>query len=290
MSHKQGFFLKLAFLLFTLLLGGCGSTSLTPTSEPLPHTATPEPTSAALDPTATVPTSTGVIPEFVNHDAPELAPDMSVFEAECGAPDAQGYVSCEPPSDPLGALGCDAIFGPLPDAVGALDPAYPIAYCTARNANPDVDIERVWMNYAYQPEGNYFYITGCRASQYVRFVIYKDGQFALVKTEDEFRELFAPIETEQEALGYVLAVTGLDDLYDLEYNADLEYFGDFLEDTHATTVADGYVVNLFQKEVCGCGPHPTYAVSFHVTSEGYVKQIERVMAFKDPAEDGMCID
>jgi hypothetical protein len=124
----------------------------------------------------------------------------------------------------------------------------------------------------------------------LRYVIFQDNRFILIETEDEFRKTFAPLETEDEALAYVKATTGLNAFYDLKPDTNYEYFVDMIEDTHVDKVADGYWVYLYMTDVFGCGPHPTSSVAFHVTPEGNILQREVKQVFKNPAEDHMCVD
>lgn len=271
-----------------LLLVGCGSGQAMSTSAPTPATTS---TLSPATPTPILLTPTAAFPRFINHTPPELAVDFEAFERECGPLGKHGVVTCKPETGPLAALECDEISGPPSDLLGALDPAYPIAYCTTRDGEKTDGVEWVWLgDYAYSPQGDYFYVAGCMLHGYERYVVFRDTQFVLIETEDEFRGLFAPIETADEALSYVLAVTGLNAYYGLELDSEYEYFVDVIEDTHVDPVADGYVVHLFQEEICGCGPHPTSAVDFHVTPEGFVRQIRLEAIYKDPAQDNMCID
>ncbi len=145
-------------------------------------------------------------------------------------------------------------------------------------------------NYIYNPEGEYFFMSGGLGQVFFRYVILQEDKFVLIKTESEFREIFAPIETKEEALGYVKAVTGLRDYYGLEFNPEYQYFVNNLEDTHVEITKDGYLVNLYYNEAFGCGPHPTYNVDFQVTSQGYIQQMGTEKVFTDPSQDEMCVD
>ncbi len=145
-------------------------------------------------------------------------------------------------------------------------------------------------SYIYQPEGSYFYRSGGLLPVLFRYVIFQDNHFVLIENEDELRKVFVPLERPDEALAYVQAVTGLESLYDLKFDPQYEYFVDVVEDTHVDQVADGYLVYLYRQDVLGCGPHPTYQVTFHVTSEGIIQQREVKQVFKNPAEDRTCVD
>jgi hypothetical protein len=181
----------------------------------------------------------------------------------------------------LAALSCEEIRKPS-DLLGALEPSYPIAICYAHPLGAD--------NTKMIEEGKYFYNTGGIIPAYVRYVVLQDDQFVLIETEDEFRAIFAPVTTEEETLSYVLAVQDLSAYYDLERDPRLQYFVDEIEDTYVEVTANGYLVHLFYYEVFGCGPHLTYAVDVHVTTQGYLEVVNREKIYKDPSEDNLCVD
>jgi hypothetical protein len=179
--------------------------------------------------------------------------------------------------------------------LGALDPAYPIIECRIdpRNASGNTDVE--WLgvgdSYVYDAEGDYFFRVGGLSSYLIRYVIFYDEQFVLVETENEFREIFAPIDTNEEALAYVMAVTGLGAYYGLGPKPGYMYFvSDVIEDTHVEMTEDGYSVHLYYEDTYGCGPHPTYAIDLLVTPKGNIRQLRTVKVFKNPSEDEMCVD
>jgi hypothetical protein len=222
----------------------------------------------------------------VNHSQPELNVDFSIFENIGCPPDQYGFRRCETDS-PLAGLGCHQIRKPS-NLLGALDPVYPIALCLVI---PYLNAEAPGAENARMlAEGEYFFNIGGIVPQYVRYVIFRDNQFELVKTEDGFRSVFAPIETPEEALGYTLAVRDLSAYYNLEPDPKYQYFVDEIEDTYVEETAGGYLVHLFFYEVFGCGPHLTYDVDVEVTTQGYVKEISREAIYKDPSEDDWCVD
>ena len=213
-------------------------------------------------------------PQFVNHTKPALSIDFSPFENVGCPPDQYGYRRCEEGSS-LAALSCDEIAKPS-DLLGGLDPSYPIAVCS----------DHSWG----REEGRYFFNAGGIRPAYVRYVIFRDGQFKLIETKDEFRKAFAPVTTEEEALSYALAVQNLSAYYNLGRDSELQYFVDTIEDTYVETTTDGYLVHLFYYKVFGCGPHFTYAADVKVTTQGYVEEVNRKKIYKDPLEDGLCVD
>lgn len=230
---------------------------------------------------------------FVNHPRPEYQVNFAVFEhAGCPANEYE-FRHCMPES-PLAALGCDRIEPPS-EILGALDPVYPIASCytTEHNVAGDIGpVERGWESpYIYVPDGDYLFGLGALASIWVRYVIYQDGHFVLIETEDEFRAIFAPIETADEALAYVKAVTNRIDYYGLEADSKHKYFAyDIIEDTYVKVVPDGYIVHLYDFGAFGCGPHLTYAMDFHITPQGHIQQLETEVVWKKPSGDNFCAD
>jgi len=222
--------------------------------------------------------SPGIVIE--NHPRPDFTLNFSPFE-DMGCPiDESGRRNCEQESQ-LFSLGCDRIEKPS-DLLGALEPAFPIAVCLFEPMNHPDQSELM--------EGEYIYRKGGMLPVFVRYVIFQDGQFQLMKSEEQFRDVFAPIESEDEALGYTLALRNLSAYYDLEFNPAYEYFVDKLEDTHVESSPEGYRINLYHYQFFGCGPHFTHAIVLRVTEQGMIEEISSEEVYKDPSEDGLCVD
>lgn len=216
------------------------------------------------------------LPRVKNHAQPEISFPASEFD-DAGCPEEYGRRRCQPDSA-LGQLGCEQI-RPPGELLGALQPAYPMRLCLVlRNASQRLD------------KGEYVYREGCLMSEYVRYVIQKDGELAVLKSLADLQQTYAPIETENEALSYALAATGLGVRYGMTAQRDLRYFVDQLEDTNVRSVPEGYQVRLFDYKLCGCGPHPTFAVDVLVTRDGQIQELGREKIYEDPAEDKLCVD
>ena len=278
-----------SILLVALLLAACSASTSGTTGRAAPT----GPASTLATTSRATPTASATAPTFINHKKPDAGSDYTAFESAGCPPDKYGNRACQE-NGPLYALGCDRITE-LPN-LGALNPAYPIVLCvTDRRVETDADVPKEVEylgagGYTYSPRGEYFFSNGGLVLSLSRYVIDQDDRFVLIKNEDEFRKLFAPLETADEALAYVQAATGLSELYDLKFQPDYDYFVDTIEDTHAEKAADGYLVYLYNKRVFGCGPHPTFRVTLHVTPEGIIQQQEVKQVFKDRSEDGMCVD
>jgi hypothetical protein len=220
------------------------------------------------------------IPKFINHPMPNLSVSIDAFEDVGCVPKADGVYNCTNDS-PLLALGCNQIEAPS-NLLGGLDPSYPLAICYG--IEPEADP-------LARPETRLLRGGGFSMGYYLRYVILLNGEAQILQSEEGFLSVYAPIESPEEALSYVLAVKELDAYYGLQYNLDNRYEVDTIEDTHVTyDESDGYQVHLYYYEFFDCGPHWTYEVVVSVTINGFIQELSRTPVFRDPTEDGTCID
>ncbi len=223
-------------------------------------------------------------PRVINHDPPVLSLSFNKFlEVACPL-DGNGYLNCGE-GHPLDALDCDEIFEPS-SLLGGLDPSYPIAIC---------QIDVIYGNSSDETKteidaGEYFYYAGGLSGKYIRYVIFRNDEFHLLKSEKDFRDVFAPIESPEEALSYALAVTNLTAAYGMVVYSEYEYEVDIIEDTFVTATADGYELLLYAYAAYGCGPHWTSAVMVKVSKEGIIQELSRTNVFRDPNLDDVCFD
>lgn len=218
-------------------------------------------------------------PRFINHPQPNLSISFDAFaDVGCSA----GVCNDE---SPMTAFGCDEIQQPS-SLLGGLEPSYPIALCiiTPRYEETPSDTQ------AEIDNGQFIYFTGGLFGVYVRYVVHKDDGFVLLKTEDEFRTLYAPIESPEEALSYTLALTNLSAYYGLQHDPAYKYEVNTIEDTYVVAETDGYRLHLYAYQEIGCGPHWISAAEVHLTSEGVIQEVNWEPLFRDPNIDDLCID
>lgn len=208
-------------------------------------------------------------PEFINHAPPRLAVSMDVFSE----------------ATLLARFGCNEIQAP-PSLIGGLEPSYPIAICTLQHI-PGEGTEELE---AVIESGQFLYYTGGLFGTYIRYVIYQNGEFVLIKTEEDLRKLFAPIESPEEALSYVLAAKNLSAYFGIQYDPAYEYEADTIEDTHVLRDTDGYLVHLFHDQAFGCGPHWISEVDIHVSAAGSMEERSSRQLFRNPDLDDVCFD
>lgn len=167
----------------------------------------------------------------------------------------------------LAALGCDAITTPV-FYLGGLQPPYPLVECIHTSDNP--------------PDKDHFRQPSGLDRRYRSFAIFQGGVYRLIIKKSEFREIFAPVESADEAISYAMAMTSLSARNDFDPNARVEYLVKVLEETHAEETPDGYVVQLFDIAggKMGCGPHSAFAVKVLVTPDGGVREVGRQEIYK----------
>jgi hypothetical protein len=226
-------------------------------------------------------------PQVVNHSRPELAVDLQPFLNAGCARGEYGFWIC-PDDSAVAALGCDRLEEPSA-LLGGLDPALPLMLCQLSPFRSESAENSLLVSEKIKEEG-FFYTEGCMLPDYIRYVVFQDGEFKMLKNQEELHKTFAPVTTSEEALSYALAATGLDAYYGLETTKGYRYLTDTLEDTYVAERQDGYLVHLFHYRFCGCGPHTTAAFDVLVSPDGVATRGDAVPQYEDPAEDTMCVD
>lgn len=217
--------------------------------------------------------------EVVHHPRPDLNSDDTILGV-LGCPitkedwDYPGideewnfrYCGLETP-EPLTSLGCFLASTPYP-LLGGLEPSYPMVECDLRE--------------------DYVYQQGCFLGVGIGYVILRNGEYELIDSQAKLRSVFAPIDSEQEALSYALAATRFFPLYGIQISSKYEYYVTHLEDTYVTKKGNDYLVHLYDYLMCGCKQHETLVIDLIVTRSGRIRQVSKELVFRDANEK--CID
>jgi hypothetical protein len=123
--------------------------------------------------------------------------------------------------------------------------------------------------------------------QKIQYVVVKNGKFKCLKSFRDFTQVFTPIETEEQAFSFVIALTTSFPLYHFELSSS-NIFTDTLKKSIAVRAKNGYFVYLYTHQVMGCGHHPHYLMTYFVTNSGILKLISEVKVFEDI--DYSCVD
>jgi hypothetical protein len=240
----------------------------TSTAMPLP---TPFPTATATPrPTPTVPPTISVTPTLIPRPKPDLSIDLQVLRDAGCAIDWGRYSGAWvcPNNAAIKALGCDTL---APDNLFAgFTPYYPVMRCRTFHSPP--------------PDQEYF---RCMGYAYGSYLLFKDGQYRLIANQSELQDLFAPVESSDEALAFALVATDLAAKFNLDRIGG-EYYAETIVGTHVDETLDGYVVHLFANPEwrCDCATFVTSAVVVLVTREGSVEVLRSKPAYGYSA----CID
>ena len=218
-------------------------------------------------------------PRIIHHKKPSLSVDLSHFVlGECGG--SLFGRNCQPVTA-VSNLGCSFIIDQ--QLFGGLTPQYPIATCVVTRSGLPTD------DWAPLPGGCVYTRQGFTFVCY-QYIIYKDGKYQRIGTMDASRALFSPVDSPEEALGFALASGDYFAQYNQKKDRDLAYSVPTLEDTYVKIITDGYITQLFNTPVFGCGPFYTEAVELKVTYDGYVSEVKRFRVYRDPDHDNYCQD
>ena len=120
------------------------------------------------------------------------------------------------------------------------------------------------------PRDSYLYRTGAAFMQDIAYFFLVDNSLRLIRTPDELRNLFAPIQSPDEAVNYAQLMTGLVAAYQLVPEPEYIYFYDPVDATRAETTSEGYRVFLFHYPGCGCEPWVNSEVELLVNRDGNI--------------------
>lgn len=209
--------------------------------------------------------------QVIDHPQPELQVDNTYFQnLGCYA-----SIDCLPEAIRNGPFSIESIY-PVSDLYGGLNPVYPIAIAGS-------------VRFAGEEEVPAVFTERCMGTFYNRYLVNMD-ELRLVESVDQFKVLYAPIENEEEALSYAIAVTGFSALYDLNGKPTYKFYQKPLEESYSRFDGDKFTVRLFNTFLCGCGPHIVQSVDVIVKKDGSFEVGEPVDAFSDRLNDGLCID
>lgn len=259
-EHGWNYAVIIAVLSVLFTVGSCAALE-TPTSllESVPAKATPD----------IAPTQEIIKANIIHHPRPELSVDWDEFPSTgCIEHDSFRYCLDEP-NDLSDVFMCSTDIWDRNWMFGGLNPSYPTAICGNASIRGNDPKAYLYMDFSH----------GCDIGEFVHYMVYDGEQYQIIASKNDLKRLFAPIETSEEALSYVLAATGLHVSYDGVKGhvtpQHYRYFVTEFEDTHVVEVEDGYSMNLFESQNCGCGPLKTFEIEFYVSNNGDIERLSK---------------
>ena len=129
---------------------------------------------------------------------------------------------------------------------------------------------------------------GCMMPLLRKYIIRQGEEIKLIESAEDFRSEFAPVETKEEALAFAIALTSSLSRYDTSVPEDYFSVSSTITPTYANETEEGYIVHLFDSQLCGCGTHPYYAIDYMVSIDGNVTEISREEVFNSTRQ--ICFD
>lgn len=157
--------------------------------------------------------------------------------------------------------------------LGSLSPSYPMAFGIS-NSRSTVAL----------------FNNGCLEASAYSLIIQDSLGFQVINSINGLKKYFAPIDTKEEAISYAYAYSGLKPMYQFDIKPNYRTFTKTINTTYSIESGDGFEVNLFGYQLCGCGPHTHFMVRFLVKKNGEINEIETVKLYENPEEDGLCVD
>jgi hypothetical protein len=129
---------------------------------------------------------------------------------------------------------------------------------------------------------------GCMMPLLRKYIVKQGEEFQLIESSEDFRSIFAPVETKDEALAYAVALTSSLPRYDTSVPEGYFPVSSSIKPTYAKETEGSYLVHLFDKEICGCGSHPYFAIDYLVTKAGNVTELLREKVYDSTMQ--ICVD
>lgn len=199
-------------------------------------------------------------PVFIPHPLPKVEVEVNWLD-EMGCPISQASPHQEiricQPGSLLTELGCRWV--KVLHLLGGLDA--PLVECIAEQETLS------------PPLAEYFRFRGCLFGQYHTYLLFRQGKVEMLNSPQAFQQIFAPIESEEEAFSYAMLLTGYDVDYTGGYNPQIfEYHTPRIEAPFVRAEEDGFLVHLFTQPepLCGCGRHTVYAADLLVRADGQI--------------------
>ena len=218
------------------------------------------------------------VPKVKREPKPALTVDFQPFTTAAAGCRLDRYqYLCDAGGD-IGKLGCEVLY--RVDELGGVSPRLPIAQCDS----------------SWQPVGQGAYVRsgGGMIQVYTRYVFVRDGKFQLARNAEELKQLFAPIESADEALSYALAATGLHTFHGFQPPTNYRYETRTLRETFVEKRGGDFVVHnlLATPGFFGCRPGPRMVsmTAFSVSAAGEIRKISDEPAYSDPSQDNACYD
>jgi hypothetical protein len=175
-------------------------------------------------------------------------------------------------SGPLEAFQCGFFYKP---SFRNLTPNYPVLGCRKEEMWSNQSSEGVFRVRGWGWQSGLVFVTD--------YVIYRDGAFELIKSEDGFRRVFSPVESKEEALDFIEALNK--GVVVSDTTQIIKDIGEYLvskESLKPTTVketGDGFIVNVYDN-IPSCFTDTASELVLLVKRNGEITTISSTLVWK----------
>ncbi len=137
------------------------------------------------------------------------------------------------------------------------------------------------------------YFTGCSIPSSVNYLLFNTNSFIKLSTLDGLAGLFGgTIDSADSAVLFAKLATGAEiwDRVEVPTESTMQVVLDTINSTRAVAYEDGYKVNLFAYQACGCGNHSYSELIYTLSRTGKLKLESSRELFSPPGGEGMCVD
>ncbi|TLM98169.1 hypothetical protein FDZ73_23890 [bacterium] len=180
-------------------------------------------------------------PRFIDTPSLSTQPDISQALTRAKCTQDSSSIQCSPES-PLADFNCEYLLAPASDYPGLDRSMQVLAICLYSPLDENED------------RSSYLYRTGCAFRRNAGLILDEDGQYRMIKSPDQVKEILLPIDSPEKALSYLQMNTGLSATFNFEADKMLLYFMDPIQGTHIEEIGGIYTINLFQYVSCLCEP------------------------------------
>jgi hypothetical protein len=219
---------------------------------------------------------------------PRIITDSGSLNVNAAATDASAFIAAGCVDTGNGWLNCSSIgleknFScesiRVPDDLGGLSPKTSIVECNALVENQTDDATAGIVR------------EGCLQPLYRKYIVIEDGKYKLIGSKEEFIQSFAPVESPEEALAFAVALTNSYAVHNMTLpESKIIFFVSSIRTTYVEETDNGFKVQLFSQQFCGCGNHPYSSIDYAVTRPGGVNETSSEKISENPELYGLCID
>lgn len=151
--------------------------------------------------------------------------------------------------------------------------------------NPPLALSKCWAEVQDRSEARkeYFFCSGGMLNACLSYIVWENSHFVQLKNASDLAARVAPIESEQEALNYVLLSKDVSDRVERPIVGALR--------AGAERNTDGFLVTAYYHNTFGCYSQIDYEeVKYQVSANGSIEEVSRAVVYTEYLGYAICVD